>query len=67
MLTRKNQLETALGSFRIQLDLIDVTCEELDSIIFSLQAMRFAIEKKSVQNFIEDEQDKALSLSTSTI
>ena len=67
MITRKQQIETELASFVSKLDLIEVTCEELDSIIFSLQAHRFAIEKISIQNFVENENDKALSLSTSTL
>lgn len=67
MKTRKQQIETELASFVEKLDLIEVSVEELDSIIFSLQAHRFAIEKKSIQNFVENEETKAFWLSTSNI
>lgn len=64
---RKHIILTELASFIDKLDKIEVSSDELAYILDSLESVRFGIEKQSEQNFIENEEDKALSLSTSTI
>ena len=67
MNARQKILLTETTSFLGNLKMIDVTVSELSAIIGALEILSIEIEQLSEKQHTEDEEEKAFSLSTSTL